>query len=144
MDYMFFSALRASNGERFVVSYDIACQWSIHLWDRLDVDYADFIEFDHENKQLTFLVPKFHLQAHRVFCQDSYSFNYTPHVGRTDGEGVERGWSELNPVGRRTKEMGPGSRRDAIDAHCGDLNHRKVVGMGESVASNPFFKLMLN
>jgi Kyakuja-Dileera-Zisupton transposase len=131
MDYLFFSALKASKGERFVVSYDIACQWSVNLWERLENDYCEWMEFDHENRQIVFLVPKFHLPAHTVKCQNNFSFNLTPHVGRTDGEGVERGWSKLNPLSRRTREMGPGGRRDAIDAHCGDLNHTKVVGMGE-------------
>ncbi|KAG5223204.1 CxC2 domain-containing protein [Salix suchowensis] len=37
-------------------------------------------------REVTFLVPKFHLPAHIMACQSSFSFNYTRGVGRTDGE----------------------------------------------------------
>ena len=58
---------------------------------------------------VVFLVPKFHLPAHIPRCQVAYSFNFTPHVGRTDGEAPERGWANINPAASSTKEMGPGT-----------------------------------
>ncbi len=78
---------------------------------------------------IKYLVPKFHLYAHRNECQNNYSFNFTPNVGRTDGESPERGWAAMNPVSSSTKEMGPGSRRDTLDDHFGDYNWRKVISM---------------
>ena len=59
-------------------------------------------------------------------------FNFTKGVGCTDGEAPECGWAEVNLLAESTKEMGPGSCRDMLDAHFGDYNWRKVVGMGES------------
>ncbi|TFK57878.1 hypothetical protein BDN72DRAFT_732579, partial [Pluteus cervinus] len=73
----------------------------------------------------TYLVPKFHLPAHVGKCQTQYSFNLHPHVGRTDGEAPERGWSHINPIAMSTSEMGPGSRRDTLNDHFGDWNWKK-------------------
>lgn len=112
-----------------VVSYDIACQWSVHLWERIKA-YPERLQVDHKNKVFIFLVPKFHLPAHVEKCQTSYSFNLTVGVGRTDGEAPERGWSFINPLSSSTKEMGPASYRETIDDHFGDWNHKKVIGLG--------------
>lgn len=114
---------------RIVVSYDIVCQWSVHLWERME-GLPERIQIDREGKKFIFLVPKFHLPAHVEKCQTGYSFNLTPGVGRTDGEAPERGWSFINPLSTSTKEMGPASYRETIDDHFGDWNHRKVIGLG--------------
>jgi hypothetical protein len=82
---------------------------------------------------ITYVVPKFYLAVHRLFCQASFSLNFTPYVGRTDGEAPERGWAAMNAVANSTKEMGPGSRRDTLDDHFGDYNWRKVSSMCKSL-----------
>ena len=69
-----------------------------------------------------FLIPKFHLLAHIMACQNVFSFNFNRHVGRTDGEAPERGWSQINAATTSTAEMGPGHRRDTLDDHFGDVN----------------------
>ncbi len=83
-------------------------------------------------RQVKFLGPKFHLPAHIAPCRSKYSFNFTPGVGRTDGEAIERTWNETNPLATSTREMGPGSRRDVLDYHFGDHNWRKLTGLGKS------------
>lgn len=131
MDYFFFSSLKYNMVILVVVSYDIACQWSIHLWERM-MSYPHSMHVDHENKTtFRFMVPKFHLPAHIRPCRTTYSFNYNEKMGRTDGEGVERGWSFINGIAASTKEMKPGSRRDTIDDHFGDWNWKKTAKMGE-------------
>lgn len=129
MDYLFFSSLLATTLLTFIVSYDICCQWSIHLWERMLLFPSEY-HLDHERLKFTFVVPKFHLAAHVAKCQTAFSLNYTPCVGRTDGEAPERGWADINHVASSTKEMGPGSRRDTLDDHFADWNHKKVVSMG--------------
>ncbi|KAG1776918.1 hypothetical protein EV702DRAFT_1179602 [Suillus placidus] len=132
MDYLFFSTL----GQRYVdvlnVSYDIACQWHKHLWQRMSTMPAH-LQLDHASKSVRFFVPKFHLPAHVLKCQSMFSFNFSKNVGRTDGEAPERGWSNINPVASSTKEMGPGSRRDTLDDHFGDWNWKKSVGLGATL-----------
>lgn len=112
------------------ISYDIACQWSKNLRERI-VKYPDRIHVDCANKFVTFLVPKFHLPAHILACQITYSHNLLRGMGRTDGEAPERGWANINPIATSTREMGPGARRDTLDDHFGDFNWKKVTNLGE-------------
>ena len=132
MDYMFFLSLLFCQLIDFVVSYDIACQWWVNLWERMKT-YPLWMHIkDLHMKSLHFLVPKFHLPAHVMACQTVFSFNFNRHVGRTDGEAPERGWSQINPAAMSTSEMGPGNRRDTLDDHFGDSNWRKSTLMGVS------------
>ena len=100
MDYLFISTLRHSADiVELVVSYDIVCQWSRNVWERMAI-YSHSIRVDHTGqKNYHFLIPKFHLPAHIKACQTVFSFNFNRHVGRTDGEAPERGWSHINPKG---------------------------------------------
>jgi hypothetical protein len=97
MDYLFFSTMTHSNVDIINVSYDIACQWNKHLWERMS-RYPTKIHLSHTTKVITFLVPKFHLPAHISACQTNFSFNLIKGMARTDGEAPERGWSNINPV----------------------------------------------
>ncbi|KAF7368058.1 CxC2 domain-containing protein [Mycena sanguinolenta] len=117
MDYMFFSSIAGTEVLRFFVSYDIACQWHLKIWGRMQ-DYDDAtLTVDGDGKFFTFLVPQF-------------SFHLTRDVGQTDGEAPERGWADANPLARSTKEMGPGFRRDTVDDHFNDWNHKKIIALG--------------
>jgi hypothetical protein len=131
MDYFFLSTLRQNPPHRVVVSYDISCQWARNIIKRL-LAYPIFLATIFWTLLLTYVVPKFHLAAHVLSCQASFSLNFTPNVGRTDGEAPERGWAATNAVANSTKEMGPGSRRDTLDDHFGDYNWRKVSSMCKS------------
>ncbi|KAF8138624.1 hypothetical protein EV363DRAFT_1394065 [Boletus edulis] len=133
MDYLLFSALRKFAPLRvFKISYDIACQWHKNLWTRM-ARVPEEWHVDYDAKDITFVVPKFHLPAHIAECQWLFSFNFIQGVGRTDGEAPERGWANINPAASSTKEMGPGSRRDTIDDHFGDWNWKKVVSLGATI-----------
>jgi hypothetical protein len=129
MDYMFFSSLQHSELTDIVVSYDIACQWSVNLWEQMKV-YLQWMHTNPTGKSFHFLVPKFHLPAHVMACQTIFSFNFNRDVGRTDGEAPERGWAQINPVATSTSEMGPGHHQDTLDDHFGDGNWRKTTSMG--------------
>jgi hypothetical protein len=130
MDYIFYRSILQSALKYFIISYDIACQWSINLQERMFALDHEFFLFNGVN-QVKFFVPKFHLPAHISPCRSKYSFNYGKGVGRTDGEAPERGWSDTNALAPSTREMGPGSRRDTLDYHFGDHNWQKVTGMGK-------------
>jgi len=73
-----------------------------------------------------------HIVIHEELCQQLYSLHYTPGVGRTDGEGIERNWSVLNGAACSTKEIGPGTQRDTLDDFCGFSNYKKVLAFGTS------------
>ncbi|KAJ7033998.1 hypothetical protein C8F04DRAFT_1210759 [Mycena alexandri] len=128
MDYMFFWSIAGSSLRRFFVSYDIVCQWHIHVWDRMRT-YRDIDITIDGDIFMTFLIPKFHLPAHIKECNLKFSFNLTRDVGQTDGEAPERGWANANPLARSTKEMGPGSRHDTLDDHFNDWNHKRIIAL---------------
>lgn len=134
MDYIVFSALSTFSTAPIVnFSYDIACQWHKKLWQRVSSILPLQLQPNHVQTTFNFFVPKFHIAAHIPACQTNFSFNWTPGVGRTDGEAPERGWADINHVAASTKEMGPGSRRDILDDHFGDWNWKKVATLGMSL-----------
>lgn len=130
MDYMFFSSLRNHKLRALVVSYDIACQWSKNIQQRMAI-FPYELRIHGGQTFVIFLVPKFHLPAHIEACNILYSFNLTKHVGRTDGEAPERGWADVNRLAASTRQMGPGSRRDTIDDHFNDWNWKKIIKFGK-------------
>ncbi|OBZ77742.1 hypothetical protein A0H81_02190 [Grifola frondosa] len=123
VDYILNSTLLRNAPKRIKGSYDVACNHERNVDDRFEV--YGFTTLGLHDVQ--WFIPKFHLPAHRDFCRANYSFNLGRHVGRTDGEAVERGWASSNPYASSTKEMGPGSRRDLLDDVFGDHNWRKVT-----------------
>ncbi|KAG2358630.1 hypothetical protein BDR07DRAFT_1452640 [Suillus spraguei] len=126
MDYIVFSALSAFPSTPIVnFSYDIACQWHKKLWQRV-LALPSQLQPNHMHTAFNFFVPKFHIAT----CQTNFSFNWTPGVGRTDGEAPECGWSNINRIAASTKEMGPGTRREVLDDHFGDWNWKKVTAFG--------------
>ena len=129
MDYAFALALRHSNSTLLKVSYDIACQWHKKLHQRM-VKMPPSVQPNLHNRDVTFLVPKFHLPAHITSCQWAFSFNWIKGVGWTDGEEPERGWANINAAASSTKDMGPGHRRDTLDDYFGDWNWKKLVKLG--------------
>ncbi|KAG2054965.1 hypothetical protein BDR06DRAFT_982211 [Suillus hirtellus] len=129
MDFLFISTMQhAKDFVTLNVSYDIACQWSKHLWECM-AWYPNWMHVKHGGKITTFLVLKFHLPAHIFSCQITYSHNLVEGMGRTDGEAPEHGWANINPVATSTCEMGLGSQYDMLNDHFGDFNWKKVANL---------------
>ncbi|SJL16808.1 uncharacterized protein ARMOST_20337 [Armillaria ostoyae] len=104
MDYVAGSASKAyEDCEEIFMSYDITCQWKAKLWDHMRKLPAK-AQF-HDDMALDFGVPKLHCRVHKYTCQCQFSMNLKPGVGRTDGEGVERTWDDMNPCASLMKEM---------------------------------------
>ncbi|KAJ7017666.1 hypothetical protein C8F04DRAFT_1200144 [Mycena alexandri] len=131
-DLQFGERIAGTELVRFFVSYDIACQWHINIWTRMN-SYTREIQIVDDKTFVVFLVPKFHLPAHIEACNIKFSFNLTRYVGQTDGEAPERGWANANPLAGSTREMGPGARRDKLNEHFNDLNWKKTIGLGRAL-----------
>ncbi|KAJ7816808.1 hypothetical protein B0H13DRAFT_1923357 [Mycena leptocephala] len=116
------------------ISYDIACQWRIHLLERAKKIEGKRRAVEIPTRAEDFCLPVWHAQAHEVLCQTDNSLSYALGVGRTDGEGIERTWAVLNPVGFATKEMGEGGRHDAIENKIDHMNFEKNVNQGKTLA----------
>ncbi|KAK0433276.1 hypothetical protein EV421DRAFT_1741723 [Armillaria borealis] len=110
MDYVVLKTLQQGTPDQVVISYDIACQWSVNFWRRAESYSSRFLP-PQTPDQIIFLVPKFHLAAHI----------------QKYGEAPERTWAASNLVVSSTKEMAPGSRRDTLDDHFNDHNWHKVT-----------------
>ncbi|KAK0499914.1 hypothetical protein EDD18DRAFT_1102134 [Armillaria luteobubalina] len=102
--------------------------WGKNLWKRINV-YGPDLTPPQKQKDIVILVPKFHLPAHIVECQEEFSFAFELFIGETDGEATEQTWAISNPVASSTREMGPGSRQDTLDDHWSDHNWQKNAGL---------------
>jgi hypothetical protein len=116
---------------RTVLSYDIACQWSVNLSLQL-TKLPEHVRFKlPTGNDLCYAIPKFHFRAHKHENHDQYSFNIMPGAGRVDGEEIEQHWSRHNMVAYSTREMGPRSRHDTLEDHFAYANWLKFVGIGK-------------
>lgn len=134
MDYIFFSAILGVTLLSIMISYDIVCQWKIHLVAR---SHQLPEELRHNSpdlpplqERLHFGIPVWHAGAHEDKCQVANSLRYQPGAGHTDGEGIERGWSRVNPHASSTKEMGAGARQDTLDDIFAHHNFERNIGLG--------------
>ncbi|KAJ7059185.1 hypothetical protein C8F01DRAFT_1059219 [Mycena amicta] len=137
MDWILLSAVDGIRVKQLVVSYDIACQWKQRLYIRaaaVDAPRESAIRTDLTDYGLKFGIPVWHAAAHEASCQAANSLSHAVGVGRTDGEGIERTWAILNPIGYSTKEMGEGHRHDTIDDKIDHVNFEKNVKEGDTLA----------
>ncbi|KAJ7017143.1 hypothetical protein C8F04DRAFT_979864 [Mycena alexandri] len=135
MDYILLSALLGVAVLAITISYDIACQWKINLYPRAETIKKNAeLPTRLENFEIQFALPVWHAAAHELKCQTENSLSYAVGVGRTDGEGIERTWAILNPLGYSTKEMGSGARHDALENKVDHINWEKNIGQGDTLA----------
>ncbi|KLO05116.1 hypothetical protein SCHPADRAFT_947170 [Schizopora paradoxa] len=132
IDYIFASSMKLYVPKRLVISYDIACQWSRNFVSRCST-LPYHIRFDPASTSVEYVIPKFHIAAHGTSCRTRYSLNFLRHMGRTDGENIERGWAWMNPASLSTREMGPGSRADTLDDQWCSWNFRIRTRLGTTL-----------
>ncbi|KAJ7886239.1 hypothetical protein B0H14DRAFT_2243953, partial [Mycena olivaceomarginata] len=131
MDFIVASFLRHLHPRLLkIFSYDIVCQWWKRLRHRLKT-LPPPIRLNLVLALCRFVIPKMHIKGHLVECQATYSLELIPGSAQTCGEGIERPWAHIGGVGTSTREMGPGSREDTLNAHWGSWNWQKLVGLGD-------------
>ncbi|KAF9543143.1 hypothetical protein CPC08DRAFT_649982 [Agrocybe pediades] len=129
MDYIFASTIRNLLLPLVVISYDIACQWFINIFRRMDEHWPKDLKIPPTTKLIP-AIPKLHEPMHQSTNHQVYSLNFISGVGQTDCECPERVWGPHNCLGNSTKTQGPGSRQDVLDDHFGFWNWVKVVNIG--------------
>ena len=72
-----------------------------------------------------------HINNHREDCIYRHSFNYTPGIGYTYGEGIEMTWAEANQTVGSMKKENNGHRHNSLDDFHGYWSWEKVIKMGE-------------
>ena len=80
MDYIFLSMVKDEKIKMIKISYDIACCWSIKLFQRVE-NYSPELCVSEDQFSLEYFILKFHLPAHGTSCHTKYSFNYCPGMG---------------------------------------------------------------
>ncbi|KAI0083018.1 hypothetical protein BDY19DRAFT_901053, partial [Irpex rosettiformis] len=129
MDYILLCTLIGTSVAVFL-TYDIACQYSKHFARRV-AEFPPCMRLDVARvDSIRWAIPKKHWRVHGEKGHSQFSLNYLPYSGRTYGEGIETGWSHMNPVSMSTKEMAPSSRREVIDDHWNSWNWQKTLGFG--------------
>ncbi|THU99859.1 hypothetical protein K435DRAFT_658235 [Dendrothele bispora CBS 962.96] len=113
-----------------IFSYDIVCQWSKKLINRLK-NLPPMVRLNLALRAVKFVIPKLHILGHLISCQAKFSLSFTAGAGQTDAESIERLWSGLGGVSTSIKEMGPGSHQDTLEDHIGYWNWNKVINMGD-------------
>ncbi|KAF7317925.1 CxC2 domain-containing protein [Mycena kentingensis (nom. inval.)] len=106
MDYIFVSFMRHLLPILWlVVSYDIACQWSKHLRERLaNLPASGRLMAILKIVELArFVIPKMHIKGHVILCQLLFA------------------------IAASTRASGPGSRADQLDDHWGFWNWAKLL-----------------
>lgn len=113
------------------IHYDIMCHYVKHMWTRFQSIPSPTGPISRDLLgNFVASVPKFHLAGHVEACQAQFSLNNISGMGRLDGEGGERFWSNLNHASGSSSEKGPGSRIDAINLTMQQWTWCKTTGMG--------------
>ncbi|KAJ7026921.1 hypothetical protein C8F04DRAFT_1267519 [Mycena alexandri] len=128
MDFILLAALMSFTLLWLVVSYDIACQYAIHFWERMSA-MPEAMKLKLAPGNVWWKVPNFHLPPHKKPCHSPYSFHWMRGAGMTHGEGVEQNWAFSNGAAASTRLMGPGSRHAMLEDVFGFHNYDRVLAM---------------
>ncbi|KAJ7480228.1 hypothetical protein B0H11DRAFT_1724998 [Mycena galericulata] len=132
MDYIVMSALVGFALMLLTISYDIACQWKKTLPARNERMPKE-VRLSLNKLTLQCALPVWHAGSHNEECQDDNSLSFKTGVGKSDGEGVERVWSVLNPAAYHTKDAGRGQRVDVLEDKIDSHNFLKNIGQGDAL-----------
>ncbi|KAJ7737187.1 hypothetical protein DFH07DRAFT_870629 [Mycena maculata] len=126
MTFLFFSSVLNFSLAWLILSYDIACQFSKNIWDRMDVLPKKY-HLSINRLNVRWMVPNFHLPPHKPGCHSPFSFHWLWGAGCTHGETVEQNWEFLNGAAASTKLMGLGARFAALEGLFAFHNWRRLI-----------------
>ncbi|KAG6904850.1 hypothetical protein DXG01_006740, partial [Tephrocybe rancida] len=108
-------------------SYDVACQWFIHLLERME-NWPEGYQIP-STTEIRPALPKMHETGHIREKHERLSLQYLLGAGMMDGESPERIWAGHNALRKATKTTGPGTRHDVLDDHFGWWNWQKYIAL---------------
>jgi Kyakuja-Dileera-Zisupton transposase len=127
VDWAFLQALKRTNmdpEQSVMLIYDIACQYFVHLQDRIGHLLPAGLTLDRA-------IGMFHVHGHKEECFFRYATSFIPGTGVTIGEILEMLWSSLNSITPTVRTASLGNRAETIDDHATDSNHKKMLSVGE-------------
>lgn len=129
VDWAFLESIRTTNVQEdqgILFIYDIACQYFVHLQDRIGHLLPSQLEIDRA-------IGLFHVHDHKEKCLYRFASSFIPGAGIVAGEILESLWAGLNRISPSTRTATLAHRAEVIDDHASDSNHKKALAMGESI-----------
>ena len=103
--------------------YDIACQYWVHLQDRIGNLLPEGMTLDRA-------IGLFHVHGHKEQCFFRFATSFIPGSGITVGEILEMLWAELNAITSAMQTAMLANHAETIDDHTTDSNHKKMLNIG--------------
>ncbi|PPR03552.1 hypothetical protein CVT24_007599 [Panaeolus cyanescens] len=128
IDYALLQAIKTTHvdkRQRIVLLYDIACQYIVHLKDRI----GDQLE----GHSIDAGIGLFHVHAHKDQCFFRFSPSFIPDLAIVIGEILESLWSKLNEISPSLRTANLSTRSEVMDDHATDSNHKKMLALISSL-----------
>jgi Kyakuja-Dileera-Zisupton transposase len=129
VDFAFLKALKSTGVEPeqgVLLIYDIACQYFVHLQDRIGSELPFGLDVDAA-------IGLFHVHAHKEQCFFQYATSFIPGAAIVAGEILESLWSSLNSISPTARTATLAHRAEMLDDHASDSNHKKTLGIISSL-----------
>lgn len=127
VDWAFLQSLKTTTvdvRQGAIIMYDIACQYIIHLQDRIGHLLPAGLSIDAA-------IGLFHVHGHKDSCFFRFASSFIPGAGVVSGEILESLWAVLNSVTPAMRTATLAHRAEIMDDHMTDSNHKKSLGMGK-------------
>ena len=125
VDFALLAALKTTGvdpDQGVLLIYDIACQYSVHLIQRIDAHLPFGLKVETG-------IGLFHVHAHKDECFFRYAPSFIPGAGVVAGEILESLWSTLNSISPTARTAMLAHRAEMLDDHATDSNHKKLLGI---------------
>jgi hypothetical protein len=129
VDFALLEALKSTHvspEQGVLLIYDIACQYFVHLQDRIGTRLPFGLDIDAA-------IGLFHVHAHKDQCFFQYATSFIPGAAIVAGEILESLWSSLNAISPTARTATLAHRAEMLDDHATDSNHKKTLGMISSL-----------
>src|SRR5205807_6506541 len=114
--------------EMALICYNVMCQWSIHMKDR--VSGSRHLKIP-DSLELRLGIGLFHIHGHKDTCLARYSPSFIEGGRQIDSKTIETLWAPLNEISRSTRGMSTSHHREVIDDHMNDSNWKKLINLGQ-------------
>ncbi|KAH9959751.1 hypothetical protein BGW80DRAFT_1183207, partial [Lactifluus volemus] len=131
VDWVLLQALKRTNvdpTQGAMLIYDIACQYFVHLQDRIGHLLPEKLSLDRA-------IGLFHVHGHKEECFFRFATSFIPGAAVTAGEILETLWSSLNAITPTVRTATLANRAETIDDHATDSNHKKMLNIASTLCT---------
>ena len=132
VDFAFLQALKTTGvavQQKVTLIYDIACQYSVHLQERIGKHLPAGLIVD-------MAIGLFHVHAHKDECFFRFAPTFIPGIGIVCGKILESLWSALNTISSTVRTALLSHRAEMLDDHASDSNHKKLLGIALAICKS--------